>query len=333
MLLQAVARIVIRDAGGPLEQQLNDWREASASPKGLPLAPARVAPLPVNGQFPPKRDLLFSNGTGGFTADGREYIVELPPGRQTPAPWVNVIANPRLGTVVSESGSAYTWFGNAQLYRLTPWSNDPVSDPSGEAIYIRDDRSGRFFSPTPSPCPRRTPYTTRHGFGYSIFEHAEDGLESEMTTYVAADAPVKFVTLKLRNVSGSDRTISIFASADLVLGDLRSRQAMHVVTEREPLTGAILARNNYNSEFPDAVTFLDCSETIRSVTGDRTEFLGAMASQPVPPPCDCGASAAGWVQGWTPVRRCRCRWSWPTGPSGKSSSSSARAAVRPRPFR
>ena len=97
----------------------------------------------------PRDDLIFANGTGGFTRDGREYIVSLPPGRHTPAPWVNVIANSRLGTVVSESGSAYTWFENAQLYRLTPWSNDSVSDPSGEGIYIRDDASGRFFSPTP----------------------------------------------------------------------------------------------------------------------------------------------------------------------------------------
>lgn len=282
VLLQAVARIVIRDAGGPLEQQLDDWREASVSPKGLPLTPTRVAPLPVNGQFPPKRDLLFSNGTGGFTADGREYIVELHAGRQTPAPWANVIANPRLGTVVSESGSAYTWFGNSQLYRLTPWSNDPVSDPTGEAIFVRDDRSGRFFSPTPSPCPGRTPYASRHGFGYSIFEHAEDGLESELTTYVATDAPVKFLSLKLRNVSGPGRTISIFASADLVLGDLRSRQAMHVVTEREPLTNAILARNSYNSESPNVVAFLDCSEAVRSVSGDRAEFLGRNGEQANP---------------------------------------------------
>jgi cellobiose phosphorylase len=274
VLLQAVARIVIRDSDGPLEQQLDRWREASVPPKGLLLTPSRVAPPQMDREFPPKRDLIFSNGTGGFTPDGREYIVELPPGRQTPAPWVNVIANPRLGTVVSESGSAYTWFGNSQLYRLTPWSNDPVSDPSGEAIYIRDDRSGQFFSPTPSPCRSRMPYASRHGFGYSIFEYAEDGLESELTTYVAADAPVKFLALKLRNVRGLSRTISIFASADLVLGDLRSRQAMHVVTEREPLTGAILARNSYNSEFPDAVAFLQCSEAVRSVTGDRTEFLG-----------------------------------------------------------
>jgi cellobiose phosphorylase len=290
VLLQAVARIVIRDVDGPLEHQLDRWRRASLlsrppmlAPSRLALlsrppmlAPSRLAPPPGQGAgpLPPRRDLLFFNGTGGFTQDGREYIVDLPPGRHTPAPWVNVIANPRLGTVVSESGSAYTWYGNAQLYRLTPWSNDPVGDPSGEVIFIRDEPSGRFFSPTPWPRTGGTAYACRHGFGYSIFEHREDGLASELTTYVAVGAPVKFLALKIKNLSARSRTVSVFASVDLVLGDLRPRQAMHVVTELEPLTGAILARNSYNSEFSDAVAFFDCSETLRSVSGDRAEILG-----------------------------------------------------------
>jgi len=277
VLLQAVARIVVRDIDGPLDQQLDRWRRATLPSRPLMLAPPRLAASPSEeaGLPPPlRRDLIFPNGTGGFTQDGREYIIDLPPGRHTPAPWVNVIANSRLGTVVSESGSAYTWYGNAQLFRLTPWSNDPVSDPSGEVIYIRDDPSGRFFSPTPWPRTSGTAYACRHGFGYSIFEHSEDGLASELTTYVAVGAPVKFLALKIKNESARSRTISIFASADLVLGDLRPRNAMHVVTDLEPLTGAILARNSYNSVFSDVVAFFHCSETPRSVSGDRTEFLG-----------------------------------------------------------
>jgi cellobiose phosphorylase len=276
VLLQAVARIVIRDVDGPLDHQMDRWRQATLPPRAALLAPARQAPPPTGEVTPLSRrdDLIFANGSGGFTRDGREYIVDLPPGRHTPMPWVNVIANPRLGTVVSESGSAYTWYGNAQLCRLTPWSNDSVSDPSGEAIYIRDDLSGRFFSPLPWPRTGNTAYACRHGFGYSIFEHSEDGLESKLKTYVAVAAPVKFLALKLRNRSARSRTVSVFASVDLVLGDLRSRQAMHVVTELEPLTGAILARNSYNNEFSGSVAFFDCSEALRSVSGDRSEFLG-----------------------------------------------------------
>ena len=276
VLLQAVARIVIRDVEGPLDQQLERRRQSMTLARALMLPPTRQAPSPEGSvaPMPPRDDLIFANGIGGFTRDGREYIVDLPPGRHTPEPWVNVIANSRLGTVVSERGSAYTWYGNAQLYRLTPWSNDSVSDPSGEVIYIRDEPSGRFFSPMPWPRTSSTAYACRHGFGYSIFEHREDGLASELTTYVAIAAPVKFLALKIKNLSARRRTVSVFVSIDLVLGDLRPRHAMHVVTELEPLTGAILARNRYNSEFSDSVVFMDCSETLRSVSGDRVEILG-----------------------------------------------------------
>jgi len=276
VLLQAVARIVLRDVDGPLEQQLERLRLATPPARAAMLAPTRQAPPPAQDTAPmfPRDDLIFANGIGGFTQDGREYIIDLPPGRHTPAPWVNVIANPRLGTVVSERGSAYTWYGNAQLCRLTPWHNDPVGDPSGEVLHIRDEASGRSFSPMPWPRASDSRYTCRHGFGYSVFEHAEDGLESELTTYVAVDAPVKFLALKLRNPGPRSRAVSVFAAFDLVLGDLRSRQAMHVVTELEPLTGAILARNSYNGELAEAVAFLDCSEPKRSVSGDRAELLG-----------------------------------------------------------
>ena len=281
LLMQAVARIVIQDSGGTLEQQMDRWRRASMPPKASLLAPTRPSPRAAN--LPTqKRDLVFFNGTGGFTPDGREYVVQLEPGHATPAPWVNVIANPRLGTVVSESGSAYTWFENAQLFRLTPWNNDAVCDPSGEAIYVRDDGSGQFFSATPWPARGKTRYVCRHGFGYSIFEHQEHALASQLTTYVAVSAPVKFFVLKLKNTSNEKRTLSVFASVDLVLGDLKSRTNMHVTTELEPLTGAILGRNSYDSDLPGTVALFDCSEPARTMTGDRTEFLGRNGSMSTP---------------------------------------------------
>ncbi len=283
VLLQAVARVVIRDVDGPLEQQLERWRRASRPSRAARLSPSPLAPPPEPSVPPaPRGELLFPNGTGGFTRDGREYIIDLPPGRRTPAPWVNVIANERLGTVISESGSAYTWYGNAQLGRLTPWSNDPVGDPSGEVFHVRDEESGRAFSPTPWPRESGSAYACRHGFGYSVFEHREDGLETELKIYAALEAPVKFMSLKIRNRGGRPRRLAVLGCADLVLGDLRPRQAMHVVTELEPLTGAILARNSFNGEFGDAVAFFDCSEAVRTASGDRLEILG-VAGDPADP--------------------------------------------------
>ena len=226
----------------------------------------------------PPRDLIFDNGLGGFTRDGHEYVITLQPGQMTPAPWVNVLANPFFGTVVSESGSAYTWVENAHEFRLTPWSDDPVADPTGEAIYIRDDQTGQFWSPTPLPARGATPYVIRHGFGYTVYEHTEFGVASELWVYVAMDAPVKFSILKLRNVSGRPRRLSVTGYLEWVLGDLRPKSLLHVQTEVDLKTGALLARNYYNTEFPDRIVFLDLNEPTRTLTGDRKEFIGRNGS-------------------------------------------------------
>jgi cyclic beta-1,2-glucan synthetase len=222
----------------------------------------------------PRRDLVFFNGLGGFTPDGREYVITTAHGQVTPAPWVNVLANPDFGTVVSESGLAYSWSENAHEFRLTPWDNDPVGDSSGEAFYIRDEESGFVWSPTPLPGRGPQPYVSRHGFGYSVFEHAEGGIRSELWVYVAMDAPVKFAVLKVHNESGRSRRLSATGYVEWVLGDLRAKSAMHVVTEVDPGSGAVFARNSYNTEFSDRVAFFHVDDAARTVSGDRAEFLG-----------------------------------------------------------
>jgi cellobiose phosphorylase len=196
----------------------------------------------------------------------------------TPAPWVNVLANPRFGTLISESGSSYTWLENSHEFRLTPWSNDPVTDISGEAFYIRDDETGEFWSPTPLPARGHAPYAIRHGFGYTVYEHTENGIASEVWVYVAKDAPVKFTTIKIHNLSGRSRQLSVYGYWEWVLGDLRSKSLLHVQTEVDPETGALVARNRYNSEFADYVAFVDVNYTGRSLTGDRREFMGRNGS-------------------------------------------------------
>ena len=273
VLLQAVARVILTDTRGPLADQVNRRRGIeTAVPRLVPSRPPRGDSrlLPAS----PVPDLRFFNGLGGFTADGKEYVIRTLPGQTTPAPWVNVLANAGFGTVVSESGSAYTWAENAHELRLTPWHNDPVGDPSGEALYLRDDESGSVWSPTPLPARGLTPYVTRHGFGYTVFEHAENGIASELTVFVATDAPVKFAVLRVRNQSGRTRQLSATGYVEWVLGDLRGSSAMHVITEVDPVTSAIFARNRYSPAFGGRVAFFDVSEPNRSLTGDRTEFLG-----------------------------------------------------------
>ena len=211
VLLQSVARVVLSDENGTLAEQLN--RPGNPGPIIPLLAPVRPpfrdSPRPL-----PTRELILNNGLGGFTLDGREYVITLQPDQVTPAPWVNVLANSYFGTVISESGSAYTWIENCHEFRLTPWNNDPISDTTGEAFYLRDEQTGQFWSPTPLPARGATPYVIRHGFGYSVFEHTENGIASELTVYVAMDAPVKFAVLKVRNLSGRPRRLSVTARPD-----------------------------------------------------------------------------------------------------------------------
>ena len=277
ILFQTVSRAILTDGRGTLWDQIHRRRVAEVSvPLFRPVRNRREETAAAT--EPPPRDLIFFNGLGGFTPDGREYVITTANGQETPAPWVNVLANPNFGSVISESGQAYTWSENAHEFRLTPWNNDPVSDSSGEAFYIRDEESGRFWSPTPLPRRGRQTYVSRHGFGYSVFEHAEGGIRSELWVYVAMDASVKFSVLKVRNESGRSRKLSATGYAEWVLGDLRPKSAMHVVTRIEPGSGALLARNAYNTEFSNQVAFFDVDDPARTVSGDRVEFLGRNGS-------------------------------------------------------
>ena len=273
ILLQSVARAIITDSRGALAEQISHrGLEEVSVPRLTPHQFPRAEPSPSVAM--PRHDLCFFNGFGGFTPDAREYVITTDHERVTPAPWVNVLANPQFGTVISESGMAYTWSENAHEFRLTPWHNDPVSDANGEAFYIRDEERGHFWSPAPLPARGTTPYVTRHGFGYSVFEHTERGIRSELWVYVALDAAIKFTVLKVHNESGRSRRLSATGYVEWVLGDLRPKSVMHVVTEMDPNSGALFARNPYNTEFPGRVAFLDVNERTRTFTGDRTEFLG-----------------------------------------------------------
>ncbi len=273
ILLQSVARAIVTDSRGTLADQIN--RRGPGEVRVPRLKPTRShrAELPAATGLP-RRDLILFNGLGGFTRDGREYVIMTAPGQVTPAPWVNVLANPHFGSVISENGLAYTWSENAHELRLTPWHNDPVSDASGEVFYLRDEDSGHFWSPTPLPSRGAGYYVSRHGFGYSVFEHVEGGIRSELTVYVDVDAAIKFSVLKVRNVSGQARKLSATGYVEWVLGDLRPKSSMHVTTEIDPHSGALFARNPYNTEFTGLIAFFDVDDATRTASCDRTEFIG-----------------------------------------------------------
>jgi cyclic beta-1,2-glucan synthetase len=280
ILLHSVARVVIVSERGSLEDQL--VRRPVEEDLPTTFQP-RTAPqvYPDLALEPPK--LSFFNGLGGFAHGGLEYVTVLGEGQWTPAPWSNVIANMQdFGFLVTETGGGFTWSINSHENRLTPWSNDAVSDPPGEIIYLRDEDSGSTWTVTPLPIRESQSYLVRHGQGYTVFEHASHGLSQELLLFTPLDAPVKISLLRLRNRTERRRRISVTSYYELMLGVVREQSAPHVVTDIEENEGAIFARNSYNHEFAGRIAFAGTSERRFTMTCDRKEFIGRNGSPAQP---------------------------------------------------
>jgi cyclic beta-1,2-glucan synthetase len=270
-LLQSAARVVLLALRGPIAEQLE--RMLPLQPKSYRLSrTTRWASFSTPEQ--PLPELEFFNGLGGFDKDGREYVTILRGDQPTPAPWINVIANPGFGFHVAAEGSGYTWSDNSRENQLTPWSNDPVADPSGEAIFVRDEDSGELWSPTAQPIRDNGTYIARHGRGFSRFEHTAQAIALELVQFVPLADPIKISRLRLRNLSGQLRRISVTGYVEWVLGTSRGASAPTVVTQLDAETGAILARNPWNLAFGLGTAFADLAGQQTAWTADRTEFLG-----------------------------------------------------------
>ncbi|WP_454827692.1 GH36-type glycosyl hydrolase domain-containing protein [Paraburkholderia xenovorans] len=278
-LFPVVARAVLAARNGRLADQLK--RVARPPVSALP-RPKRM-PEPTLTQIPEKTvrveaGLDYFNGLGGFADDGREYVVVLGPGQCTPMPWVNVIANPHCGFLVSAEGGGYTWASNSREHQLTAWSNDPVSDPASEAFYVRDDDTGALFGPLANPLrdnsPAAAPYIARHGQGYSRFTHSAHDIALELLQFVPLDDPLKISRLTLRNLSGRTRRLSVTAYVEWALGASRSIAAPHTVSEIDAATGALFARNDWSQTWRGRVAFADMNGVQTSWSADRREFVG-----------------------------------------------------------
>jgi cyclic beta-1,2-glucan synthetase len=271
-LLTSTARVVLPAQRGGLFEQLEHILEPVESVR---VARKRVVARLAAPFRPHLPDLEFFNGLGGFARSGAEYVTILGPGQSTPAPWINVIANPTFGFQTATEGGGYTWSVNSRENQLTPWSNDPVGDRSGEAFYLRDDDSGDLWGPTAVPIRDATAtYTVRHGRGYSRFEHIAHEIASDLVQYVPLDDSIKISRLVLTNRSSRLRRLSVTAYVEWALGSSRSASLPFISTELDAATGAIFARNPWNMGFGSRVAFADLRGIQSDWTGDRREFIG-----------------------------------------------------------
>ena len=288
-LLHSIARVSLIAHRGSIADQLARLPQPPVQPgrirRRMPLVSATPSPLP--------KDLEFFNGLGGFDKDGREYVTVLEGEHQTPAPWINVVANPGFGFQVAVEGSSYTWAENSRENQLTPWSNDPVANASGEAIYIRDEVTGDVWSPTAHRIRDGGTYIARHGFGYSRFEHQANGIATDLLQYVPLNDPIKISRLTLRNNSGQSRQLTVTAYAEWVLGTSRGVSAPFIATEIDPVTDALFARNPWSNAFPGRVAFADLGGRQSAWTADRTEFVGRNGGLDAPLALDIGAQLSG----------------------------------------
>jgi cyclic beta-1,2-glucan synthetase len=277
VLLQATAAICLSGEGGPLARQMEAAaaRRPRPNPRGARISPPPPARRPLARSTPaPQSTLAFGNSQGGFSADGRSYVIRLNQGESPPAPWSNCVANEQFGFLVTESGGGFTWAGNSRENKLTAWSNDPVSDPPAEIVYVRDESTGAVWNPTPLPIRDGGEYVIEHGHGYSQFTHLAHDIESELLLSIAPRDSVKFACLKLRNRAQKPRTVSVIYYAELVLGVTREQTQMHVWTSIDAATKAVVARNPYQEDYPDQSVFLHTVGGSDAVTGDRAGFIG-----------------------------------------------------------
>jgi cyclic beta-1,2-glucan synthetase len=283
-LMLSASRVVLAGSRGTLARQLPPVREIP--PIAAPFAPAgnvtEEPSLPL-----PFLELAYFNGVGGFSHDGREYAIYLGPGATTPTPWVNVIAGPDFGFMVSESGLGCTWNANSQQNRLTTWQNDPVIDPASEVIYLRDDDSGALWTPTALPIRENDAYRARHGQGYTVFEHNSHAIGQELTVFMPFEKdgprdPVKICRLRLRNDSSRPRRLTVTWFCEWVLGSLREQQVPHIVTSFDETSGAVLARQRWSPDGVEGLAFAASAPPAESYSGDRRAFLGRNGSRANP---------------------------------------------------
>jgi cyclic beta-1,2-glucan synthetase len=273
-ILPGVARAVLYARRGTLATQMARLERSNVGklgdvPKKTYVTPAGKRPTA------PSENLEFPNSFGGFSNDGREYVVNLSHDHVLPAPWVNVVANPDFGFQASADGGGYTWSDNSRENKLTTWTNDPVTNRPSEVVYVQDEADGQLYSPTFAPLRSNDGlHRSRHGFGYTIYERETRNLQMEMLQLVPLNDTIKISRLKITNKSDRSAKLVITHFAEWVLGDTRGSTSAFLNCTADEATAAVLVRNPWSTSGTGLMGFVDMAGAQTAWTGDRREFLG-----------------------------------------------------------
>ena len=219
-------------------------------------------------------NLLYYNEYGGFSEDGKEYLITVNKEKRLPTVWCNILANEKFGTVVTDSMGGYTWYKNSRLNRVTAWENNACYDIPSEAIFIKNLENNKTWSLGLNPKPDDNNYNIINGFGYTKYIHKSQGIEQELTVFVPKEDSAKVEILKLKNTTPNKKQFKIYYYIKPVLGEDEYKTNRYINLEFDKNNNLILLNNNYNSEIKNSKVYLSCSEKILSYTGDKEFFFG-----------------------------------------------------------
>lgn len=231
-------------------------------------------------------DRKFENVYGYFSPDGTEYVIKTP---YTPRPWGNVISNGDYGLLISQTGSGYSWRGNAGQNRLTRSFQDLVRDNWGQYLYIRDLETQTYWSATFKPVMRPAEeFAVTHGIGYSRFTQRVEDIRSELTVFVTPADPVEVLHLRLTNLSARPRELDVTSYVEWLLGfapdehrefhklfiETRADREKRTLYARKYLWGFPDEQGRYNNITWPYTAFMAVSEPLKSFDCDKETFLG-----------------------------------------------------------
>ena len=239
---------------------------------------------------------------GHFDDARREYVITRP---DTPQPWINYLGTDAFFGIISNTAGGYSCYRDARLRRITRYRYNSVPpDSGGRYVYLRDNGSGEYWSPSWQPTQRKLDhYECRHGLSYTQIASAYLGVRAETLYFVPLDETLEIWRLRVSNERDTPADISVFSSVEFCLWDAQDDatnfQRNYSTGEVEVADGVIYHKTEYR-ERRDHIAYFACSEPLAGFDTQRAAFLGAYRGWDKPAAVERGESFNSIAHGWSP---------------------------------